>query len=97
MEAIIQEIDVERLFSIFDIPRDLWKGRVKVTIKPIEKKTHETTIEKIAQFRKKYNRQTFVDQLREQAANGHSFDFDVQKVIDGTENAIPGLFGYAIT
>ena len=83
MEAITQEIEVERLFPIFDIPRDLWKGRVEVTIKPIEKKAHETTADKIAQFRKKYNRQTFVDQLKEQAAKGQSFD--VQKVIDGTE------------
>ena len=34
---------------------------------------------------KKYNRNVFVDQLKEQAANGHSFGFDVRKVIDGTE------------
>ena len=85
MEVITQEIDVERLFPIFDIPRDIWNGRVEVTIKPIEKKPEFTTSEKIAQFRKKYSREAFVDRLKEQAAKGQSFGFDVQKVIDGTE------------
>ena len=85
MEAIIQEIEVEKLFSIFDIPRDKWNGRVEVTIKPIEKISQHTTAEKIAQFRKKYNRDTFVKHLKEQVAMGRSFEFDVLKVIDGTE------------
>jgi hypothetical protein len=85
MEAIIQEIDVEKLFPIFNIPRDTWNGRVEVTIKPIEKTVQLTTSEKIAQFRKKYNREVFVTQLKEQSAKGQTFCFDVQKVIDGTE------------
>ena len=84
MEAITQEIDVERLFPIFDIP-NIWNGRVEVTIKPIEKKPTLTTAEKIAQFRKKHNRETFVAHLKEQVAKGRTFEFDVQKVIDGTE------------
>ena len=85
METITQEIEVERLFPIFDIPRDIWNGRVEVTIKPIEKKPELTTTEKIAQFRKKYNHETFIEHLKEQVANGRTFGFDVQKVIDGTE------------
>ena len=85
METITQEIEVERLFPIFDIPRDSWNGRVEVTIKPIEKKPELTTAEKIVQFRKKYNREAFIDHLKEQTAKGNSFGFDVQKVIDGTE------------
>jgi len=85
MQAIVQEIDVEKLFPIFDIPRETWNGRVQVTIKPIEKKPALTTAEKIAQFRKKHNRETFVEHLKEQVAKGCTFDFDVQKVIDGTE------------
>ena len=85
MEAIIQEIEVEKLFPIFDIPRDKWNGRVEVTIKPIEKTSQLTTAEKIEQFRKKYSREVFTGQLKEQAAKGSSFGFDVQKVIDGTE------------
>jgi hypothetical protein len=85
MEAIIQEIEVEKLLPIFDIPKDIWNSRVEVTIKPIENKLQRTPADKIEQFRKKYNREFFIGQLREQAANGYSFDFDVQKVIDGTE------------
>lgn len=85
MEAIVQEIDVERLFPIFDIPRDTWNGRVEVTIKPIEKKAPETTSDRITQFRKKYNRDLFIEQLREQVSKGQSFNFDIQKVIDGSE------------
>jgi len=91
MEAIVQEIDVERILPFFDIlsvpkdTRDIWNGRVQVTIKPIEKKSTLTTAEKIAQFRKKHNRETFVEHLKEQVAKGRTFDFDVQKVIDGTE------------
>jgi hypothetical protein len=58
---------------------------VEVTIKPIEKIFCDTTSERIRQYRKKYNRNVFVDCLKEQTAKGHSFGFDVQKVIDGTE------------
>jgi phage-related protein len=85
MEAIVQEIEVERLLPIFDIPKEIWNSRVEVTIKPIEKISHGTTAEKIRQYRKKYNREVFVDHLKEQVVKGHSFGFDVQKVIDGTE------------
>ena len=85
MEAIVQEIEVEKLFPIFNIPRDTWNGRVEVTIKPIEKTTDGTTAERIAQFRKKYNRDVFISHLKEKSANEESFNFDVQKVIDGTE------------
>jgi hypothetical protein len=41
--------------------------------------------ERIEQFRRKYNREVFIEQLKEQTAKGHSFGFDVRKVIDGTE------------
>jgi hypothetical protein len=85
MEAIVQEIEVERLLPIFDIPKEIWNSRVEVTIKPIEKTSRGTTAEKIRQYRKKYNREVFIDRLKEQSAKGHSFGFDVQKVIDGTE------------
>ena len=85
MNAIIQEIEAERLLPIFDIPKEILKTRVEVTIRQIESVYPGTTAERIAQFRKKSNRNVFVDNLKEKAANGHSFGFDVQKVIDGTE------------
>ena len=42
MEAIIQEIEVERLLPIFDIPKEIRNSRVEVTIKPIENTPHGT-------------------------------------------------------
>jgi hypothetical protein len=36
MEAVIQEIDVEELTSIFNIPATMRNNRVEVTIRPIE-------------------------------------------------------------
>jgi len=85
MEAIVQEIEVEKLLPIFDIPKEIWNGRVEVTIKPIEESFHETTAQRIHQYKEKYNRDVFIDCLKEQITKGHSFNFDVQKVIDGTE------------
>jgi transcription elongation factor len=85
MEAIVQEIDVEELTSIFNIPEDMRNNRVEVTIRPIRNEKQGTTEEKIERFRKKYNRETFVEQLKKGVSQGFSFDFDVQKVIDGTE------------
>ena len=86
MEAIIQEIDVEKLTSIFDIPESMRNSRVEVTIRLVENKARETTTaERLEQFRKKYNRETFVEHLKSSVARGVKFDFDVQKVIDGTE------------
>ena len=85
MEAVIQEINVEELASIFNIPETMRNKRVEVTIRPIENESCETTAVKIEQFRKKYNRESFVEHLKSAVARGVSFDFDVQKVIDGTE------------
>jgi lipoate-protein ligase A len=85
MEAIIQEIDAEELTSIFNIPETMRNSRVEVTIRQIEKKEQETTEQRIKQFRKKYNHETFVEQLKRGVSQGFSFEFDVQKVIDGTE------------
>jgi hypothetical protein len=85
MEAIIQEIEAEKLLPLCDIPKEIWNSRVEVTIRPIENTPRGTPMERIEQIRKKYNRDVFIDQLKEQVAKGHPFDFDVQKVIDETE------------
>ena len=85
MEAIIHEIDVEKLLPIFNIPLEIRNKRVEVTIKPIESKPQATANDRIRQFREKYNRQSFIEHLKTQVANGNSFSFDAQKIIDGTE------------
>jgi len=85
MEAFIQEIDVEALASIFNIPQRMRNIRVEVTIRPIEEKPNRTVAERIEQFRRKYNREAFASHLKAGLSQGLAFDFDVQKVIDGTE------------
>lgn len=85
MEAIVQEMDIGVLSSIFNIPDEMRNRKVEVTIRPIENNTITTTSQKIEQFRKKYNRNTFVENLKNQVSEGRQFNFDVQKVIDGTE------------
>ena len=86
MTAFIQEIDVERLYPIFNIPQEIRNSRVEVTIRPIEKKLPVSEVtDRINKFKEKYNRETFVKHLKEQVSKGQTFAFDVQKVIDGTE------------
>jgi hypothetical protein len=85
MEAIVQEIDVGLLTSIFNIPEEMKNSRVEVTIRPIKNETRGTTAERIERFKKKYNHETFVEHLKRQVSEGQTFGFDVQKVIDGTE------------
>ena len=85
MEVVIQAIDAEKLASVFDIPEEMKNSRVEVTIRPIENETRGITVEKIKQFRKKYNHETFVEHLKKRISEGLVFDFDVQKVIEGTE------------
>jgi len=57
----------------------------KRVVLTIEDDSVETTAERVENFRKKYNHTVFFDQLKKQVAAGHSFEFDVQKVITGTE------------
>jgi len=85
MEAIIQEMDVEKLLPVFNIPMEMRNIRVEVTIRPIEQKKPETTAEKIQKFREKYTHESFVQHLKQKLAEGFKFDFDAQKIIDGTE------------
>jgi hypothetical protein len=45
----------------------------------------DTVAERIRKFREKYNRETFVEHLKKKLAEGVVFEFDAQKIIDGTE------------
>ena len=85
MEAIIQEIDVEALTPIFNIPQRMRNTRVEVIIRPIEEKPNRAVAERIERFRKKHNRETFAGHLKAGVSQGLTFDFDVQKAIEGTE------------
>ena len=85
MEPIIQEMDINELLPIFNIPEEMKNSRVEVIIRPIIKKPQDTIAERIREFRKKYNRDSFTEHLKKQAADGYVFSFDIQKVINNTE------------
>jgi hypothetical protein len=85
MEAIVQEVDVEELVPVFTIPSEMRNIRVEVTIRPVVGEKPKTTAEKIEEFAKEHTREAFIEHLKQRVAAGFKFDFDVQKVIDGTE------------
>ncbi|MDR3200590.1 MAG: hypothetical protein LBT68_03925 [Spirochaetales bacterium] len=84
MEVIIQEMDLVELPPIFNIPAEMQNCRVEVTIRPVPAK-QETTEERIKNFREKYTHESFIQHLKQKVAEGFKFEFDVQKIIDGTE------------
>jgi hypothetical protein len=85
METLVKIMEAEELVSIFDIPSEMRNTRVEVTIRPTQQEKPKTTAEKIKEFREKHTHEAFVQHLKQKQAEGFKFDFDVQKVIDGTE------------
>jgi predicted peroxiredoxin len=95
MEAVKQIVDAVRISSIIDLPDEMMEGQVEVIVLPIhsfnsevrglKEEKENTTSERIRKFREKHNYKTFVDHLKKCVAQGVKFDFDVQKLIDGTE------------
>jgi uncharacterized protein (DUF1684 family) len=90
MQAVKQIIDAEKLKSIIDIPDGMRHRQVEVIVLPLDmgplvnQKT-ETTLERIARFREKHNHETFIGHLKRKLAEGFQFDFDAEKIINGTE------------
>jgi hypothetical protein len=97
MEAVKQIVDAARISSIIDLPDEMMKGQVEVIVLPInqfndevrglQEKRQNIAAERIREFRKKHNRKIFVEHLKKCVSQGVEFDFDVQKLIDGTESA----------
>jgi hypothetical protein len=95
MQAVKQIINAEKLESIIDIPDGMKHRQVEVIVLPLmqfsdemrdsENQKTETTLDRIARFRKKHNHETFIEHLRQKLAEGFKFDFDAEKVINGTE------------
>ncbi|GHV92879.1 hypothetical protein AGMMS50268_33820 [Spirochaetia bacterium] len=89
MEAITQVIDADRLSSIFEIPEEMQHGRLEITIRSVSGLSEENSashpkvnMEALERFRAGFN---LKDHLKQKLAEGCQFDFDAQKVIDGTE------------
>jgi hypothetical protein len=85
MEAITQVMDADQLPSIFDIPDEMKYGQVEITIRAIPKESKpKVNMELLNKFRNSAGFD-FKEHLRKKLAEGFHFDFDAQKVIDGTE------------
>jgi hypothetical protein len=95
MEAVRQIIDAEQLDSIIYIPDEMKHRQVEVIVLPVmrtsektryrEKQKTETTMERIARFRKKHNNDTFIAHLKQKLAEGRVFDFNAEKIINAAE------------
>ncbi|GHT82448.1 hypothetical protein FACS1894137_01360 [Spirochaetia bacterium] len=87
MTVMTEIIDADRLSSIFEIPEEMRHRRVEVTIRPFpvssEKTKPKVNMELLNKFRNAGF--DFKEHLRQKLAEGYQFDFDAQKVIDGTE------------
>jgi hypothetical protein len=84
MGTMTEVIDADRLSSIFRIPDEMRHGRVEVTIRPIEETKPKVNMEILNKFRNNAGRE-FKEHLRQKLAEGVKFDFDAEKVINGTE------------
>jgi hypothetical protein len=83
--AIIENlVYTNRLSAIFRIPDEMRHGRVEVTIRPIEETKPKVNMEILNKFRNNAGRE-FKEHLRQKLAEGVKFDFDAEKVINGTE------------
>jgi FKBP-type peptidyl-prolyl cis-trans isomerase (trigger factor) len=87
MESLVQVIDAAELTEIFDIPEDMVSNRVEVTIRPIAgaEQPKETITDRIEKFKSRHQNDTLRDYLRKKTAQGVTFAFDAQKVIDSAE------------
>jgi hypothetical protein len=86
MAAMTAIVEAERLSSIFEIPEEMRHRQVEVTMQPIEeiKPSPKVNMELLNKFRNNAGFD-FKEHLRQRLAEGYKFDFDAQKVIDGTE------------
>jgi hypothetical protein len=84
MEVLVKIMEAEELVPIFDIPSEMRNVLVEVTIRPMEQEKPKTTAEKIQKFREKHTHEAFVQHLKRKLAEGFKFDFDAEKMINGT-------------
>jgi hypothetical protein len=84
MATMTEIINADRLSSIFKIPDDMKHERVEVTIRSIEETSPRVNMEMLNKFRNNAGKE-FKEHLQQKLAEGVKFDFDAEKVINGTE------------
>ena len=87
MEALVEVMEAERLIPLFHIPAEMRQCKVEITVRPLEpfSRVSDTKAERIRKFVERHSHEAFISHLKQKAAEGVKFDFDVQKVINGAE------------
>jgi hypothetical protein len=85
MEAVVQVMEAEALAPVIQIPPAMLHRQVEVTVRLVEdtEQSEETIADRIAKFKKQGK--NLRDYVKQKTAEGVIFEFDAQKVIDGTE------------
>jgi hypothetical protein len=91
MEAVMRIVRADVLEPFMKLPESMRHGQVRVFITPFED-GHEVSETKprinreiLRKFADPARHEEFIAGLRKKQAEGVQFDFDVQKLIDGTE------------
>jgi len=90
MEAVIQILEAEDLIPIMHIPSEMRHSRLEVTLRPIEKtsasesEAQNINPEIMQKFLKAAESGEAKEHLKRKLAEGTQFDFDAEKLINGT-------------
>jgi hypothetical protein len=91
MEASVEVIEAEKLVPLFDIPAEMLNDRVQVIVVPLPKerdagseaeKKPKINMEIFKKFRERAESGEFKKHLKNKLAEGVTFEFDAQKIID---------------
>jgi len=90
MEAVVQILDAEKLAPVMYIPSEMLHSRLEVTLRPVRETDDEsvqtTYVDKeiMQKFRKAAESGEAVKHLQNKLFEGARFDFDAEKILNGT-------------
>jgi len=90
MEAVVQILEAEKLAPVMYIPSEMLHSRLEVTLRPVRETAAEsvqtTYVDKeiMQKFRKAAESGEAVKHLHDKINEGAHFNFDAEKIINGT-------------
>jgi len=90
MEAVVQILEAEKLAPVMYIPSEMLHSQLEVTLRPVMETADEsaqtTHINKeiMQKFRKAAETGEAVKHLKDKLVEGAQFNFDVEKLLNGT-------------
>ena len=90
MEAVVQILEAEKLAPVMYIPSEMLHSRLEVTLRPVMETAVEavqtTHVDKeiMQKFRKAAESGEAVKHLQDKFFEGARFDFDAEKILNGT-------------